>query len=209
LGSILVVDDHPIVARDCGLVLGDAESVVAAHDARSGYEAFLALKPDVVILDLSFQEEVMGGIVLARLIRSAAPLARILVFSMHADLNFVRLAIKAGARGYLLKDSAPDELPKAVRQIRSGDRYFDERIKIGSLTFADTEAPALPRLTQREQQVLTLLGGGRSYPEIATELGITRRALARITYGAKLKLGISRPSDLLRRAGEFARGEGH
>ena len=104
MSSILVVDDHPIIAEACRVVLGDVEDVVAARDVPSGYEAFLEHRPDVVILDLSFPGEPLGGVDLLRRIYSDAPLTRVLIFSMHADADIVASAIKAGAIGYLLKD---------------------------------------------------------------------------------------------------------
>ena len=206
MGSILVVDDHPIVAAACRLVLGDlANDIVAARDVESGYEAFLTHKPGVVILDLSFPGEALGGIDLAQRISSNAPHAKILVFSMHADLNFVVPAMKAGATGYVLKDSSPDELPKAVRHIRLGHRYIDDRIDLrGTTSPLEIESGQPPALTRREKQALGLLGEGRSYPAIAEELGIKPSAVVRLIRQAKLKLGIRRTSDLLRRASSLA-----
>ncbi|MFT4115159.1 response regulator [Bradyrhizobium sp.] len=205
LSSILVVDDHPIIAEACRVVLGDVEDIVAARDVRRGYEAFQEHQPGVVILDLTFPGEALGGVDLLHRISSDAPLARILVFSMHADANIVVSAIKAGAIGYLLKDSSPDELPKAVRQVRSGHRYVDDRIDLRGVHLPDmTEARPAAVLTPREKQALGLLGEGHSEPAIAEGLGITPRAVARLIKRARLKLGIRRTSDLLRRARELA-----
>ena len=129
MGPVLIVDDHPIIVKACRLVLGDTETILAARSVASGYETFLAHRPDVVIVDLSFRGDSLDGIALIRRIRMAAPFARILVFSMHADPDIATSAIEAGATGYLIKDSCPDELPEAVRQVRSGLRYIDERIR--------------------------------------------------------------------------------
>lgn len=207
MSSILVVDDHPIIAEACRIVLGDVEDVVAARDVPSGYDAFLEHRPGVVILDLSFPGEALGGVDLLHRISSDAPLARILVFSMHADANIVASAIKAGAIGYLLKDSPPDELPKAVRQVRLGHRYVDERINLRGVTLPDHVVSGKATLTRREREALGLLGQGHSYPAIADELAITPRAVARLIKQARTKLGIRRTSDLLRRARDLADGE--
>jgi DNA-binding NarL/FixJ family response regulator len=159
MSSILVVDDHPIIAEACRVVLGDVEDVVAARDVPSGYEAFLEHRPDVVILDLSFPGEPLGGVDLLRRIFSDAPLTRVLIFSMHADADIVASAIKAGAIGYLLKDSSPAELPTAVRQVRSGHRYVDERIKLRATHLpVQAKSPLAGALTRREKQALGLLG---------------------------------------------------
>jgi DNA-binding NarL/FixJ family response regulator len=208
LSPILVVDDHPIIAEACRIVLGEVEDVVAARDVPSGYEAFLEHRPGVVILDLTFPGAALGGVDLLHRISSGAPLARILVFSMHADANIVASAIKAGASGYLLKDSPPDELPKAVRQVRLGHRYVDERINLRGVPLPDhVDSGKVATLTRREREALSLLGHGNSYSAIAEELAITPRAVARLIKQARTKLGIRRTSDLLRRARDLAGGE--
>lgn len=207
MSSILVVDDHPIIAEACRIVLGDVEDVVAARDVPSGFEAFLEHRPGVVILDLTFPGEALGGVDLLHRIFSNSPLARILVFSMHADANIVASAIKAGAIGYLLKDSSPDELSRAVRQVRLGHRYVDERINLRGVALPErVDTGAVATLTRRERQALSLLGEGTSYSAIAEELDITPRAVARLIKQARVKLGIRRTSDLLRRARALAGG---
>jgi DNA-binding NarL/FixJ family response regulator len=209
LTSILVVDDHPIIAEACRIVLGDVEDVVSARDIPSGYDAFVEHRPELIILDLTFPGEALGGVDLLHRISADAPLARILVFSMHADANIVASAIKAGAIGYLLKDSSPDELPKAVRQVRAGHRYVDERINLRGVSLpAQTEVAAAGMLTPRETQALGLLGAGKSYPAIAEELDISQRAVIRLIKQARTKLGIRRTSDLLRRARGLSGNEG-
>lgn len=208
MSPILVVDDHPIIAEACRIVFGDVEDVVAARDVPSGYEAFLEHRPGVVILDLTFPGEALGGVDLLHRLSSDGSLARILVFSMHADANIVAAAIRAGAIGYLLKDSSPDELPKAVRQVRLGHRYVDERINLRGVPLPDRiDNGAGPALTRRERQALCRFGEGTSYSAIAEELDITPRAVARLIRQARDKLGIRRTSDLLRRARTMA-GEG-
>lgn len=209
MSPILVVDDHPIIAEACRIVLEDVEDIVAARDVPSGLDAFRRHRPGLVILDLTFPGEALGGVDLLHRIAFDAPLARILVFSMHADANIVASAIKAGAIGYLLKDSSPDELPKAVRQVRQGHRYVDERINLRGVALPDhVESGTAAVLTRREREALCLLGEGNAYPAIAEELDITPRAVARLIKQARTKLGIRRTSDLLRRARELADG-GH
>jgi len=206
LGPVLIVDDHPIIVDACRLVLGDTETILAARSVASGYEAFLAHRPDVVIVDLSLHGNSLDGIALIRCICRVAPLARILVFSMHADPDIVTSAIEAGATGYLIKDSCPYELPEAVRQVRSGFRYIDPRINTAQ---AQGERNAVTALTYREQQVLSLLAGGQAYPSISYELGIARKTVVRIISRVKRKLGARGIGDLLRRGNLLARGNGN
>ncbi len=208
MNPILVVDDHPIIAEACRVVLGDGEEIVAARDVPSGYDAFLEHRPGVVILDLTFPGAALGGVDLLHRIASNAPLARVLVFSMHADANIVASAIKAGAIGYLLKDSPPDELSKAVRQIRLGHRYVDDRIKLRGMALPDPiDGDTSAVLTRREKQALSLLGEGMPAQAIAAELAITPRAVTRLLKQARAKLGIRSTSDLIRRARDLASGD--
>jgi DNA-binding NarL/FixJ family response regulator len=201
---ILLVDDHPIIAEACRIILADDEEIVVAHDLASGYQALLEHRPGVVILDLSFPGHSMAGMDLLRRISADAPLARVLIFSMHAEANIVASVIKAGASGYLLKDSPPDELQEAVRQVRLGKFYIDKRIELRGSPVSDPFDAADGRLKPREMQALSLLGGGKSYPAIAEEMEILPRAVARLLKSARTKLGIHRTSDLLRRARELA-----
>jgi DNA-binding NarL/FixJ family response regulator len=200
---ILLVDDHPIIAEACRIILADDEEIVVARDLASGYQALLKHRPGVVILDLSFPGHSMAGMDLLRRISADAALARVLIFSMHAEVNIVASAIKAGASGYLLKDSPPDELQEAVRQVRLGKFYVDKRIELRGSPLSDPIDAAVG-LKPREMQALSLLGGGKSYPAIAEEMEILPRAVARLLKRARTKLGIHRTSDLLRRARELA-----
>jgi two-component system, NarL family, invasion response regulator UvrY len=206
LGPMLIVDDHPIIVRACRLILGDTETIVAARDVKSGYEAFLAHRPDVVVVDLSLHGDSLAGIALIRRIRMVAPLAPILVYSMHADPNIATSAMEAGATGYLIKDSSPDELTNAVRLVRSGLRYVDERVW-DALAQGDRNIPL--DLTPREQQVLSLLESGKPNSSISNELGITRKTVARIISQVKRKVGARGIGNLLRRDNLLAPGNGN
>jgi DNA-binding NarL/FixJ family response regulator len=162
LKCVLIVDDHPIIATACRLVLEPVgiESIVAAHDAVSGYEAFLQHKPDVVTIDLSLQGEEQGGLSLIKRIRANDPKAAILVFSMHADRGSFVSAIECGAVGYLLKDAPPDEFVYALQEAGSGRRYLDPQLAV-KLAFPDT------KLSAKEERVLGLLLEGTPYASIA------------------------------------------
>jgi DNA-binding NarL/FixJ family response regulator len=129
MSKVLLVDDHPIVVAVCRWLLeqdGDT-TVFDANDVLSGYEAFLQHEPDVIVVDLRLQGEDLGGLALINRIRSYAPHAAILAFSMHLDPVVISATIRAGATGYLLKDAPPEELANAVEQVRSGRRYIDRQ----------------------------------------------------------------------------------
>jgi two-component system, NarL family, invasion response regulator UvrY len=153
LGGILVVDDHPVIAKACGLVLEPIgiEKIISAYDADTGYQAFIEHEPDVSVIDLSLRGEELDGIALIKRIRSHDQGARILVFSMRSDRNSFVAAIEAGATGYLIKDSPTDEFAKAVQQTRRGRRYIDPQLAL-NLAFPKNAA-----LSPRERRILDLL----------------------------------------------------
>jgi two-component system, NarL family, invasion response regulator UvrY len=153
LGGILVIDDHPIVAKACGLVLEPLgmETIISAGNADTGYQAFVEHEPDVSIVDLSLDGEELDGIGLIKRIRARSAGAKILVFSMRSDRTSFMSAIDAGATGYLIKDSPTEEFAKAVQQTRSGRRYIDPQLAL-NLAF-----PSNAALSPREQKILDLL----------------------------------------------------
>jgi two-component system invasion response regulator UvrY len=151
--GILVVDDHPIIAKACGLVLEPIgiEKIISACDVDTGYQAFLEHEPDVSVIDLSLDGKALDGIALIKRIRTHNAGAKILVFSMRSDRSSFVAAIEAGATGYLIKDSPTNEFAKAVEQTRAGRRYIDPQLAL-NLAF-----PRNAALTPREQRILDLL----------------------------------------------------
>jgi DNA-binding NarL/FixJ family response regulator len=124
--KVLLVDDHPIIVAACRWLLEQdgANTVLDANDVLTGYEAFLQHKPDVIVVDLRLQGEDLAGLALIKRIRSRAPHAAILAFSMHLDPVVINTTIHAGANGFLLKDAPPEELASAVERVR-GRLYMD------------------------------------------------------------------------------------
>jgi len=153
LTGILVVDDHPVIAKACGLLVEPIgiEKIISAHTVDTGYQAFLEHEPDIAIIDLSLHGKELDGIALIALIRSHSPGTRILVFSMRSDRRSFVSAIEAGATGYLIKDSPTDEFVKAVQQTLLGRRYIDPQLAL-NLAFPKNEA-----LSPRERRILDLL----------------------------------------------------
>jgi DNA-binding NarL/FixJ family response regulator len=159
LSGILVVDDHPVIATACDLVLEPigVGKIVSAHNADTGYQAFVEHEPEVSIIDLSLDGEQIDGIALIRRIRSHDKGAKILVFSMRADRNSFMSAIEAGATGYLIKDSPTAEFVKAVQQTRLGRRYVDPQLAL-NLAFPKNAA-----LSPRERRILDTLLSDEPY----------------------------------------------
>ncbi|MGJ4971643.1 MULTISPECIES: response regulator transcription factor [unclassified Bradyrhizobium] len=205
---VLLVDDHPVVITACRWLLNEAgiRALSEAHDADSGYQAYVRDRPDVAIVDLRLPGQELGGINLIERMRSHDPRARILVFSMHADPRIVRSAIDAGASGYLLKDAPPHELPKALEQVRAGGTYLDPQLATRiALLRANPDGMAAPALTPRERQALALLAQAKSYQAIADHLGISYKTVINLTYRLRQKLGARSLPDLVRLAVEMSR----
>ncbi|BAM91614.1 LuxR family transcriptional regulator [Bradyrhizobium oligotrophicum S58] len=205
---VLLVDDHPVVITACRWLLNEAgiATLIEAHDAESGYDAFVRDRPDAAVIDLRLQGDEFGGIRLIERMRSHDPRARILVFSMLTDPRIVRSAIDAGASGYLLKDAPPHELPKALEQVRTGGTYLAPELATRIALLRNESDGNLPTsLTPRERQALALLAEAKSYQAIADQLGISYKTVINLTYRLRQKLGARSLPDLVRLAVEMAR----
>jgi len=206
--SVLVIDDHPIILAACRQLLEEAgfATILAAHDASTGYQIFLQHQPGVVVVDLSLQGRDLDGLALIEKIHSHDPTVGILVFSMHAEARTIASAIEAGATGYLLKDAPPGELAVAVKRVASGQTYIDEQVAMKvALLHADRERPPLGHLTPRERQVLSLLAEGQPYAMIGAQLEVSYKTVINLTYRLRQKLGARGLSDLIRIAVELTR----
>jgi len=208
MSPVLLIDDHPIILTACRQLLQDSgfTTIVVAHDASSGYEAFVRHQPKVVVVDLSLQGRDLDGLALIERIRSDDAAVGILVFSMHADASIIASAIQAGATGYLLKDAPPGELTVAVERVASGEPYLDEQLALKvALLYADRDRAPLGNFTPRERQVLGLLAEGKPYAMIGAELGVSYKTVINLTYRLRQKLGARGLSDLIRLAVELMR----
>jgi len=167
--SILLVDDHSLVRRALKRTLQDTRDLRVVGEASDGPEAVKAakrLRPDVVVMDFALPG-MMGGAATQRILE-ILPETAVLILSMHAERSYVRAALDAGARGYLLKSATDMELGEAVRQVAAGRHVLDSRIVLPEPPLGDTTRA----LTAREMEVLRLIAHGKSNKEIAVELGI-------------------------------------
>lgn len=185
---VLIVEDQRIVREGVIALLEDEDEIEIAGEAADGQEAielYARLQPDVVLMDL--QMPVLDGPEATRRIREQAPDARILVLTTYATDEFIFKALRAGARGYLLKDASADDLIAAIRAIHEGRTLLApavaERLVAG--VSAGTPEP----LTPRELEVLTLMGQGRSNNEIAEVLVIAPRTVKVHVQNILSKLG--------------------
>lgn len=192
--QVLLVDDHKIMRDGLISLLDDAEDIDVVAEASGGAEAVekaLEYSPDVVVMDLSLPD--MGGMEATRRIRAQNPGIRILVLSMLMDRDCVLESLEAGARGYLAKNCAAEELVTAIRAVYAGKPYFCSdatEIMIKGATPRSASEQVVPMLTRREQEVLKLTAEGHSTKEIAFELGVSVKMIEIHRANIRKKLGL-------------------
>ncbi|CAO3402883.1 response regulator transcription factor [Azospirillum sp. 11R-A] len=198
--TILLVDDHPIVRAGCQRLLAEAAlgRVVEAEDVGSALDLWRAEHPDVVVLDLNIPGD-GGGMAVLRTIREENPAVPVLIFSMHEDPAIAARALKAGARGYVTKNDAPDSLASAIGTVLAGRIHLDSGLA-RDLALMSLSPPSDPLavLTQREREILTLVGRGMTAAAIAERLGISQKTVANSCTQIKDKLGADSARALIR-----------
>lgn len=190
---ILIADDHAIVREGLEAILSAQPDLALVGIATNGLEAVslaAQLDPDVILIDLVMPK--MDGLAAIQTIRAADPKACILVLTSFADDERVFPAIKAGALGYLLKDTLPQDLLKAIHEVAQGQVSLHPEITRRMLREINQPAePALKDLTEREQETLRLIAEGLSNQEIAAQMGIHETTVAKYVSALLGKLGLA------------------
>jgi two-component system, NarL family, response regulator NreC len=172
---ILLVDDHAVVRQGFRMILGaqpDMEIVGEAGNGREAISQAAELQPDVVVMDVAMPE--LNGIEATRRIAESSPRARVLALSMHKDSVYVREILRAGAKGYLLKESIDVDLLTAVRAVAKGDGYLSPAVSEAVLTdYRKHVTDPLDLLSSREREVLQLIAEGKTNKEIAGSLNLS------------------------------------
>jgi len=172
---ILLVDDHAVVRQGFKMILdaqSDMEIVGEAANGREAVELAAQLRPDIVVMDVAMPE--LNGIEATRRVIAAGPHIRVIALSMHKDSVYVREILRAGARGYLLKDSGADDLVKAIRAVAGGESYLSPAVSNAVLDdYRKHVTNPIDLLTSREREVLQMLAEGKTNKEIAVVLNLS------------------------------------
>jgi len=180
------VDDHPTVRQGLGLMFGhapDLELVGSVENGEGVIDAVTRLRPQVVIMDVRLPG--IDGILAGKRIAEAAPDVQTVMFSAYGDKRLLSDAIAAGARGYVLKGSPPEDLLRAVRTVQGGKPFVDPSLSPALLmTQVGPDAP----LSEREREILQLLAGGLHTQQVATRIGLSAETVKSDTKRAILKL---------------------
>jgi DNA-binding NarL/FixJ family response regulator len=192
--SVLLVDDHNLVRRGFRRIIEDEPDMAVVGEAGNGVEAVeLArkLNPQVVVMDCALPQ--MSGLVAARQILRESPSIAVLMLSMHSEETWVRQAMDAGARGYLLKSAMDLELPAAIRKVAAGETVIDPALsRPGVLKGEHDEA-----LTPRELEVLQLIVEGKSNRQIADQLRLSANTVGVHRANIMNALGIHKTAELV------------
>ncbi len=199
---VLLVDDHDLVRAGFKRLLEDSDLFTVVAEAGSGEEAVQAYSkytPDVAVMDISMPG--IGGIGAIERITARDPQARILVLSVHEDSVFTTRALQAGAKGFIPKRSAPEEMIKAVEQVAKGKMSIDpdiaQQIAMQKLTGSEN---VIDVLSQREFEVFRLLAEGKTVNEIADILNLSPKTVGTHHTNVKQKLGVANSAELARLA---------
>jgi DNA-binding NarL/FixJ family response regulator len=172
---ILLADDHGVVRQGFKMILSAQSDMEVVGEAANGREAIALadqLKPDVVVMDVAMPE--LNGIEATRRIAGSAAHARVLALSMHKDSVYVREVLRAGARGYLLKDAGPNDLVSAVRAVARGEGYLSPGVSDAVLDdYRKHVTNPIDLLSSREREVLQMLAEGKTNKEIAGALNLS------------------------------------
>lgn len=208
---VVIADDHPVFRRGLKALLDGEDGLEVVGDAADGLSAVsvvLELEPDVVVMDLHMPG--LGGVEAAKRILDVLPSLGVLVLTMHEDDELVFAAMKAGARGYLVKTTDDDEIVRAVQAIGAGEAIFSATIAqrmMGYFTaISSSKAVLFPQLTDRERDVLELMATGLDNTSIAHRLSLSQKTVRNRVSAIFTKLQVADRAQAIVRAREAGLG---
>ena len=184
---VLIADDHAIVRQGLRQILSDTPDLTVSGEAENGVQAVQMVRAgewDVVLMDVSMPDR--NGIDALKLIKKEYPRLPVLILSMYPEEQYAIRALKAGAAGYLTKQSAPELLVTAIRQVASGKKYVSPSLaeELANAIGDDSERPAHEKLSDREYQTLCMIASGKTPAEIAEALNLSVKTVS--VYRARL-----------------------
>jgi two-component system invasion response regulator UvrY len=198
--KILIADDHAIVRRGLRQILADTPDVALVGEAQNAQQVLDLARVqdwDVVVLDISMPGR--GGLEVLKELKREYPKLPVLILSMHPEDQYAVRALKAGAAGYLTKESAPEDLLTAIRKALQGGKFVSAALAEKLAAHLATDADQLPheRLSDREYQVLRLIASGKTVGEIAEELALSVKTIS--TYRARMleKMSLKSNAELI------------
>jgi DNA-binding NarL/FixJ family response regulator len=210
---VLIVDDHPVYRDGLRTLLDSIPDAEVAGEAVSGEEAVAmaaSLEPDVILMDLKMPG--INGIEATRRILHTTPHIAVLVVTMFEDDDSVFAAMRAGARGYLLKGADQTEIVRAIRSVANGEAIFGPAIAQRLISFFASPSPpvppkSFPELTEREREILTVIAQGHSNTEIADRLGLSQKTVRNHVSNIFNKLQVADRAQAIVRAREAGLGK--
>jgi DNA-binding NarL/FixJ family response regulator len=200
---VLIVDDHTIVRQGLKQILAETSDIVVTAEAQNGPEAIEKVRQngyDVVLLDVALPGA--DGLSIMRVLRQEKPLLAVLVLSAYPEEQFAARFLKAGAAGYLTKESASDELILAIRKVARGGKYVTQSLaeRLAGDLASNADKPPHETLSDREYLVMRMIASGKTAGEIAEELSLSVKTVS--TYRARIlkKLRLSNNADIMRYA---------
>jgi DNA-binding NarL/FixJ family response regulator len=199
---ILIADDHAIVRGGLRQIIATTSDIVVAAEAAQGAEVIDKLRSctvDLLLLDMTMPG--ISGVALIRRVRAEHPSLPLLVLSIHDEAQVASRALRAGATGYLTKDSDPEVLLAAIRKLADGGRFIDPKL-VDAMVFETQRGDVPPHevLSDREFQVLQMLAAGRSINEIADACALSAKTISTHKMRLMQKLGLSNNAEVIRYA---------
>jgi two-component system response regulator NreC len=203
--TLVLADDHPIIRQGLRHLLEDEPEFRIVGEAGDGVEALLLverLKPQILVVDMMMPG--MNGLEVLRQVKKLSPYTRAIVLSMQSADAYVIEALKNGAAGYVLKETGPGELVKAVREVTQGNQFLSakllERLQVNGERLADAPTDAYETLTVREREIFQMTAEGRTSQEIGEKLMISPRTVEVHRSNLMEKMGLHNQADLIRQA---------
>ena len=203
---IFLVDDHPLVREGLANLINGQDDLIVCGEAEDSAQAIVGIvktRPDVALIDISLKNE--SGLELVKDLQSQFPLVALIVLSMHDEALYAERALRAGARGYVMKRETTKSVLASIRRVLEGGVYVSERVvnsmaRRFSSSRKATEISPIERLSDRELEIFRLLGQGRTTSQIADDLHLSLKTVHAYCARAKEKFGVDSLGELLRAA---------